>query len=496
MKRPALIALMTAILLTGCGGGRGGDEVTVSVIGRETRLRNPINGLPRHVDAALLGAVAQGLVSRDAGGQIEPGLAMRWAISDDGLYYTFRLDNRRADADRIVSRLLRLIRRYRSQPLGAGLDAVREVVAVTPEVIEIRLSAPRPELMSLLAGPAFAILIDGQGSGPLLIDGKVGRLTSLRPPSVPDGNEDEAANAFAKRSILLRGERVGLAVARFVNGEAMLVTGGGFEDFIYTRIANVPANNIQIDPATGLFGFRIARPSPALMATEVRQALALALDRDAIGTALGITSWRPAKGILPPGLTGIPEPNRPFLARAIGNVSGSDARVLAGRVESARRMLETWRAQNGVEDRIRLLVAMPEGPGSAILFAAIARQWRPIGVEAVRVGASEAADLRLIDEVAPLDQAEWFLAHFLCDRGRPCSEEVDRAFRAARSTLDPAEHARKIAETEEKLAAIVPFIPIAQPVRWSLAAPDLPGFKTNSRAVHPLAPLIGTQNGR
>ena len=32
---------------------------------------------------------------------------MRWAISDDGLYYTFRLDNRRADADRIVSRLLR-----------------------------------------------------------------------------------------------------------------------------------------------------------------------------------------------------------------------------------------------------------------------------------------------------------------------------------------------------------------------------------------------------
>ena len=496
MNRPALIALMTAILVTGCGGGRGEDEVTVSVIGREARLRNPINGLPRHVDAALLGAVAQGLVSRDASGQIEPGLAMRWAISDDGLYYTFRLDNRRADADRIVSRLLRLIRRYRAQPFGAGLDAVREVVAVTPEVIEIRLSAPRPELMSLLAGPAFAILIDGQGSGPLLIDGQVGRVTRLRAPSAPDDSDDEAAKALAKRRILLRGERVGLAVARFVNGEAMLVTGGGFDDFIYTRIANVPANNIRIDPATGLFGFRIARPSPALMAAEVRQALAMALDRDAIGTALGITTWRPTQGILPPGLTDIAEPTRPFWARAIGNVSGSDARAFAGRVEAARRIIGTWREQNGVKGRIRLLVAMPEGAGSAILFATMVRQWRSIGVEAVRVGPSDAADLRLIDEVAPLDQAEWFLAHFLCDRGRPCSEEADRAFRAARATTDPAEHARKIAETEEKLAAIAPFIPIAQPVRWSLTAPDLPGFKLNPRAVHPLAPLLGNQNGR
>lgn len=496
MTRPALIALMTAMLLAGCDGGRSEDEVTVSVIGHETRLRNPINGLPRRADAALLGAVAQGLVSRDAGGQIEPGLAMRWAISDDGLYYTFRLGHQRADADRIVSRLRRLIRRYRNEPLGAGLDAVREVVAVTPEVIEIRLSAPRPELMSLLAGPAFAILIDGQGSGPLLVEGQVGRLTRLSLPAAPEDSGDDPAGALAKRKILLRGERVALAVARFVNSEAVLVTGGSFDDFIYTRIANVPTNSIQIDPATGLFGFRVERSSPALMAAEVRQALAMALDRDAIGTALGIAGWRPAQGILPPGLTDIAQPNRPFWARAIGNVSGSDARAIAGRVEAARRIIATWRAQNDIEGRIRLLVAMPRGSGSGILFATVARQWRAIGVEAVRMGPGDAADLRLIDEVAPLDQAEWFLAHFLCDRARPCSEEADRAFRSARTTTDPDEHARKIAETEEKLSAIAPFIAIAQPVRWSLAAPDLPGFKLNPRAAHPLAPLIGNQNGR
>lgn len=496
-RRRIPIAFATAaLLLAGCHRGAHEDQVAVSVIGRETRLRDPAAGLPRRADAALLGAVAQGLVRLDASGQVEPGLAIRWAISDDGLYYTFRLDRERADADTVATRLRHLIRTYRDRPLGSGLDAINEVVAVTPEVIEIRLSAPRPELMSLLGGPAFALLLNGRGSGPLLIDGPVGKLTRLRPPPPAPGGDDDRAKALAKRRILLRGERVGLAVARFAAGEATMVTGGGFDDFIYTRLAGISPRDIQIDPATGLFGFRVARSSSAVMAPEIRQALSMALDRDAIGAALDIPAWRPIQAILPPGLTDIAQPTRPFWARALDNVRGSDSRALATRVETARRVTAGWRAQNGLSGPIRLLLAMPEGPGSAILFAAVRRQWRAIGVEPVRVGPRDAADLKLIDEVAPFDQADWFLDHFLCARGQPCSKEADRAFRAARAATDPAEHARMIAQTEQQLAAIAPFIPIAQPVRWSLAPPDLPGFALNPRAVHPLYPLIGNQYGR
>ncbi|RYI99778.1 MAG: ABC transporter substrate-binding protein, partial [Acetobacteraceae bacterium] len=234
MKRPALIALATALMLTGCGRSGNEDQVVVSVIGRDIRLRDPGSAPPRRVEAALLGAVAQGLVRLDAGAQVEPGLAMRWAISDDGLYYTFRLNHARADAERIASRLRRLLNRYRDGSLDTRLDGVREVVAVTPEVIEIRLAAPRPELMALLAGPGFALLLDGKGSGPLLVDGKVGRLTVLKPPPVAEDSEGDKAKAEARRRILLRGERAGRAVARFANGEAALVTGGSFDDFLYT----------------------------------------------------------------------------------------------------------------------------------------------------------------------------------------------------------------------------------------------------------------------
>ena len=492
MKRPLLIALTMSLLLAGCGRGGNEDQVTVSVIGRDTLLREPGAAAPRRAEAALLGAVAQGLVRFDAGAQVEPGLAMRWAISDDGLYYTFRLDHAPADATRVAARLRRLISRSRD----ASLDAVREVVAVTPEVIEIRLSAPRPELMPLLAGPGFALLLDGRGSGPLLVDGKVGRLTVLRAPPVPENSEDELAKAQARRRIHLRGERAALAVARFANGEATLVTGGTFDDFLYTKLANIPPRNVQIDPATGLFGFRVARASPALMTVEVRQALAMALDRDAIGAALGVPGWRSMQAILPPGLTDVVEPTRPFWSQAFANVRGSGGRALAGRAETARRIIGIWRSQNGVDGKLRLVLAMPEGPGSTILFAAVRRQWHAIGVETVRVGPRDPADLRLIDEVAPANQADWFLAHFLCDRGRPCSEQADQSFKIARGTTDPALRARMIAETEERLAATAPFIPLAQPVRWSLAAPDLPGFRINALAVHPLAPLIGNKTGR
>lgn len=493
MIRPTLVALCGALLLTGCDERVREDVVTVSVIGREPRLHNPATGMPGRADAALLGAVAQGLVRLDARAQIESALARRWAISDDGLYYTFRLDRELANARDVVRQLRRLFDRYRDGSLGTRLDGIGEIIAVTPEVIEIRLTAPRPELMALLAGPAFSVLTNGKGSGPLLLDGKVGPLTTLAPPPVAEENEDERARAAAERRILLRGERVGLAVARFAKGESTLVTGGDFNDHIYTRLAGIEPRNVQIDPATGLFGFRVAGRSSALMAAEVRQALAMALDRDAIGAALGIPGWRPIQAILPPGLTDLVEPTRPFWAQAFATVPGADERALDRRLETARRIITIWRSENAFDGPLVLKIGMPDGAGSAILFATVRRQWRSIGVEAILVGPRGQADLRLIDEVAPSGQADWFLAHFLCDRGGPCSEEADQAFRTARSTTDPELRARMIAETETRLAAIAPFIPIAQPVRWSLAAPGLPGFELNARAVHPLPPLIRNQ---
>lgn len=483
--RPFLSLIAALSVMYGCKLHTKDGPVVVSVIGAETQLRDPARAAPRPADAALLGAVAQGLVRFEADGQIRPGLAIRWAISDDGLYYTFRLDRDVADAEKVAATLRRLFQRYRDSAIGTKLDAVSEVVAVTPEVIEIRLSAPRSDLLPLLAQPGFAMLLQGKGSGPLAIDGKVGRRTVLVAPKLPDIDGEAVAKP---QPVWLRGERAALAIARFQSGEARLVIGGGFDDLPYVKLAGLPAEALQIDPVNGLFGFRIARTSAFLSAVENRQALSMAIDRDAIGDALGVPGWRQAQSILPAGLGDAAQPARPFWAQALANVRGG-GRAQASAVDGARLIVRQWRdRQGGTIPTLRL--AMPDGVGSAILFAAIRRQWAAIGVPVIRVRQRDAADLLLIDEVAPTDEADWYLRHFLCDRGPPCSEGADAAFTGAMATAVPTERAQMIRDAERQLIDTAPFIPIAQPVRWSLAAQGLPGFRANSRAIHPLPALI------
>src|SRR5205085_2657107 len=63
-------------------------------------------------------------------------------------------------------------------PLKDTLGAVEDIVAMTDRVIEIRLIGPRPNLLPLLAQPEFAILRNGQGTGPF----------TLSPPAKPGGD--------------------------------------------------------------------------------------------------------------------------------------------------------------------------------------------------------------------------------------------------------------------------------------------------------------------
>jgi peptide/nickel transport system substrate-binding protein len=133
---------------------------------------------------------------------------------------------------------------------------------------------------------------------------------------------------------------------------------------------------------------------------------------------------------------------------------------------------------------------MPDGPGARLLFTLLAIGWREIGVEAIRVGPEASADLRLIDAVAPSDTASWYLHSFSCAFNAVCSPAADAALDAAEKATTAAERARLLAEADAALAEAIPFLPIAQPVRWSLTSQRLDGFQENPRAIHPLNHLL------
>ncbi|WP_375390447.1 ABC transporter substrate-binding protein [uncultured Sphingomonas sp.] len=419
-------------------------------------------GLPSRL---LIDAVAQGLVRFDAAGQIEPGLAERWIVTDGGMSYIFRLrearwaDGTSVTAEQVADRLQRQLAPGARNPLAPFLTAVDQVVAMTPQVVEVQLKRPRPDLLKLFAQPELALLRRGSGSGPLELR-EDARTLLLRPLPDPDspqvvGPEDQ---------VRLTGERAALAVARFAAGQTDLVAGGSFADWPLAVRAQLAAGALRIDPAAGLFGLSIVSRDGFLADPANRAAVAQAFDRGAITAA--VPGWPATERLLPEQLDSVAPPVSPAWA----------ALPLDQRRAAARAQVAAWGRP------VTLRLALPAGPGATELWGQLAGVLRGLGVMPVRVPIAVPADLRLLDAVAPYDSARWYLAS-AC---QPCGAAALAAVLAARDASSVAERAQRIAEADAAVAADTPFIPLARPLRWSLVAPRLKAWQPNTRAWHPL----------
>ena len=105
-----------------------------------------------------------------------------------------------------------------------------------------------------------------------------------------------------------------------------------------------------------------------------------------------------------------------------------------------------------------------------------------------------AADLRLIDEVAPNDDPLWALRRLSCQRDTLCNREAQAKIDATTANIDAGQRAQQVGEAEAVLAGYAPFIPLATPLRWSVASQRLTGLRANARAAHPLNHLIALPN--
>lgn len=478
----ARAVLAAAMLLAGCGEQRSGP-VVVSAIGEPPRLVNPNLQPLDAASAYLASSVAQGLVRFDASGQVEPALAQSWIVSNDGLRYTFRLSRldwepgQPVTAEQVAARLRAAISEASRNPLKPQLGLIDEIEAMTGNVLEISLKGPRPNFLQLLAQPEMAIIRNGKGTGPYDAAPAEEGARWLRPRE-----DDAAADALAAdgpTQVLLRGEGAAMAVARFTAGLADMVTGGTAGDLPIAREANLPAASLRFDPVQGLFGLAIVSDRGPIADANVRQALSMAVDREDLFDSLDVPGLQPRGSLLPAGLEEVPEPALPQWTTLEPGERRSRAReVIAASSEAP----------------IVLRVAMPSGHGYELLFAHLRRDWRAIGVRAERVGLRAAADLRLIDRVAPITQAAWYLRSFACSENPVCDTEADALLAQARTTQVMAERQQALVAADRLLAEAAPFIPLAAPVRWSLVSQRLTGFQTNGFASHfPGALLAGAR---
>src|SRR3546814_14009496 len=93
----------------------------------------------------MIGATGQGLVAFDAQGEIEPALAERWIVEDEGKSYIFRLrkatwtDGEEITAEQVARILSSRVNVSARSTLRPDLQSVSEILAMTGRVIVLRL---------------------------------------------------------------------------------------------------------------------------------------------------------------------------------------------------------------------------------------------------------------------------------------------------------------------------------------------------------------------
>jgi len=453
----------------------------------------------------LTGATQAGLTDIDGAGRTVPGLASSWRIAGDGRDFIFRLrpavwaDGRAVKASDVVAVFRRLIARSSSNALRPALGAIDGAAAIAAgrappssigvtapieSVVEIRLDAPDPALLTLLAQPELAVVRSGPRPPAL------GAFSSGEPGATVELTRNPrfyAADTVAlARITLASADDPGTAVARFARDRTDLVLGGGLAGLSDARLLG--GQVLHVEPSWGVYGYLANVRSGPLADVRVRRALAMTVTRDDLAARLfGVPAMVPVSGMLPPGLS--------VAAGAL-----PDWAMLAplARLDAARALLAA--AGFDAAHPLALTVTIPSGREHAAVLAAVAADWARLGIVVTARELSAAAfetalrerdfALAVSEQIAPVDTAIGFVAPFRCgNAGGYCNAEVDTLLDSA--ATDPA----ALARAETLLLADAPLIPLFRPVRWALVSVRVTGWIDNVAGAHPLARL-GISPGR
>ena len=435
----------------------------------------------------LRAATFEGLVALDASGNIVPAIAERWIVTDDGLSYIFKLrDSSWPDGERIASRdaqrlLQDNLRRVKGTSLGLDLGKVDDVRAMAGRVIEIRLTSPMPDFLRLLAQPEMVFVRQGKGTGPFAMeraeDSDVAALTAMPPETrgLPAREDWEDMT----RPLALRALPAREAIDQFSAGDLDIVLNGQLYSLPMVDTGPLTRGTIRLDSSLGLFGLVVITDDGLLGDPARREALSMAIDREALMQSFNIGGWKSSLEIVP----------RETWKNVVPKRVAWESQAIEQRRAEARRRIAAWASSSGQTPTVS--IKLPKGPGSDRVFSGLASDFKTIGVTAQRAAAGERGDLELIDRVARYSSPRWFLNQFNCEiRSGPCSETADRMVEQALAENDLSKKDELFASAQLEMRAAHFYVPIGAPIRWSLVRGNVAGFQENPWALHPLFPLV------
>jgi oligopeptide transport system substrate-binding protein len=365
----------------------------------ETLDPQKLTGVP---EANIAYDLYEGLCTLDAEGNPTGGVAKSWDISDDGKTYTFHLreDAKWSNGDpitaddvvysfrRIVDPKVAAEYAYIYHPIvnaddissGKEPDLTKlGVAAVDAHTVKISLSAPTPYLLGLLSHTSSEIVnksavekFGDQWTRPgNNISSGAYTLAEWTPQSrivlVKNPNFHDAANVKIDKVIMYPTEDIAEEYKRFLAGEL---------DVTYTvpseKIADAESNHKDEFSDSAYFGTYFyainMTADPLGKNLQLRDALSMAVDRDALTKKITQGGEIPAYSWMPPGVPGYEQQKLAFADMSMADRVAKAKQVLKDAGYSADHPLQVEILYNTSENHKKIAIA-------------IASMWKQLGVQ-------------------------------------------------------------------------------------------------------------------
>lgn len=333
------------------------------------------------------GLLFSGLVRLTPGLQIEPDLAESWQVSEDGSVYTFKIrsDAKFANGNPITAQIVAdsweratdpdldstTARTYLGdiqgveEKLKGKAETISGLEVLDARTLQVKLLGPRPYFLAKLTYPT-AMVVDTVQASPTNSDW-VWTANSSGPFTISDYQEGEALifernpnyyKPAGVRYLLYSLVWGGSPKSLFEDGELDLLPIGS-DDVLQVNKADDPSHDLLVSvPSMCTTLLQINPDNAPTDDPKVREALALAIDRDELNEVLSNGLAMPAGTILPPAMPGY----------------SADLDQIRFDAEAARKALEDS-TYNGKPITLKVTVSGYAGEENP-LVSALAEMWK------------------------------------------------------------------------------------------------------------------------
>ncbi len=471
-------------------------------------------------EAHILRDLYEGLVVYDAAGEIVPGVATEWQVSQDGLTYTFRLrpDAKWSNGDPVVADDFVFSYRRIMDPATAAkyanvlfpiknAEKVNKgevpvdqlgVRAVDAHTLEITLENPTAYFLQLLTHttslPVHPATVQALGDGFVrpgsMVSNGAYTLQSFTPNDkivlTRNANFHDAANVAIDSVVYFPMQDRSACLRRFEAGEILSCSDVPAEqmDYVKEKLGDAFHNA----PYLGTYYYAVDTRKAPFSDVRVRQALSMAIDRDYLANDIWAGTMVAATSFVPPGIGNYGEPAQFDFAQT----------PMLDREDRARALLAEAGFGDGNPLKVEIRFNISENHRNTA--TAIADMWKEIGVETTLLAQESASFYPYLQQGGEfqLARAGWIADYsdpqnflFMLESNNPSfnyahysNPDYDALMQQAATETDLDKRAEILKQAETFVVTDAPFIPLMYYGSLSLVSPRLHGWADNLPNVH------------